>query len=132
MSLADARGQQHEEDDDAAGNATRAVAPSDPKARPKWLHDHLAKIMAATKLPGAKIGVAVIDLATGDELFGKDADTSLNLASNTKLLTTTAALATLGPGFRWRTAVYADKLDDATGTVDGDLYLRGRGDPLLS
>ena len=36
----------------------------------------------------------------------------MNLASNTKLLTSVAALATLGGGFRWRTAVYADDLDD--------------------
>ncbi|HET9992790.1 MAG TPA: D-alanyl-D-alanine carboxypeptidase/D-alanyl-D-alanine-endopeptidase, partial [Kofleriaceae bacterium] len=72
------------------------------------------------------------DLATGAELFTHEPDKGLNLASNTKLLTSVAALGTLGAGFRWRTAVYVDDLDDKTGKVVGDLYLRGRGDPVLS
>jgi D-alanyl-D-alanine carboxypeptidase/D-alanyl-D-alanine-endopeptidase (penicillin-binding protein 4) len=55
----------------------------------------------------------------------------MNLASNAKLLTSIAALGTLGSGFRWHTSVYADKLDDATGVVGGDLYVRAKGDPLL-
>jgi D-alanyl-D-alanine carboxypeptidase/D-alanyl-D-alanine-endopeptidase (penicillin-binding protein 4) len=55
----------------------------------------------------------------------------MNLASNAKLLTTFAALTTLGAGFRWRTAIYADKPDDS-GVVAGDLYVRGRGDPTLT
>ncbi|HSD88621.1 MAG TPA: D-alanyl-D-alanine carboxypeptidase/D-alanyl-D-alanine-endopeptidase, partial [Kofleriaceae bacterium] len=44
-----------------------------------------------------------------------------------------AALGTLGGGFRWRTAAFiADKsLDETTGIVAGDLYIRGRGDPTL-
>ncbi|HEY6035452.1 MAG TPA: D-alanyl-D-alanine carboxypeptidase, partial [Kofleriaceae bacterium] len=117
------------------GNGSGAVltAPADPKARAVWLAEHLAAAISA-KTTGAKpllakarIGVAVYDLATNTELFSHDPDKGLNLASNTKLLTSVAALATLGGGFRWRTAVYVDDLDDKTGKVAGDLYLRGRG-----
>ena len=46
----------------------------------------------------------------------------MNLASNAKLLTSVAALGTLGGGFRWRTAVYADE------PRRGDR--RGQGRPL--
>ncbi|MEP6861881.1 MAG: D-alanyl-D-alanine carboxypeptidase/D-alanyl-D-alanine-endopeptidase [Deltaproteobacteria bacterium] len=120
------------------GSAAVLTAPADPKARTVWLSEHLAAAISA-KTTGAKpllgkarIGVAVYDLATNAELFTHDPDQGLNLASNTKLLTSVAALATLGSGFRWRTAVYADDLDDKTGKVAGDLYLRGRGDPVLS
>jgi D-alanyl-D-alanine carboxypeptidase/D-alanyl-D-alanine-endopeptidase (penicillin-binding protein 4) len=121
-----------DEDDDDAGSASHVVAPAGAQ-RVDWLRDRLAAAIAARpKLAKAKLGIAVFDLATGQEIYTHDADAGLNLASNTKLLTSTAALATLGGGFRWRTAVYADKLDEATGAVDGDLYIRGRGDPLLS
>jgi D-alanyl-D-alanine carboxypeptidase/D-alanyl-D-alanine-endopeptidase (penicillin-binding protein 4) len=118
---------------DAGAAGSGAQAPRDPKARPAWLRDRLAAAIAAKpQLAHEKLGVAVVDLATGEELFARDADTGLNLASNTKLLTTAAALGVLGSGFKWRTTVYTDKLDEATGTVAGDLYLRGRGDPELS
>lgn len=119
--------------DEGAAATAVLTAPADPKARASWLTDRLSQaIVAHPTISRARIGVAVFDLATGAELFSREADKGLNLASNTKLLTSTAALATLGGGFRWRTAVYVDDLDDKTGKVAGDLYLRGRGDPLLS
>jgi D-alanyl-D-alanine carboxypeptidase/D-alanyl-D-alanine-endopeptidase (penicillin-binding protein 4) len=122
-----------EEEDDTSGSNAGLVAPKDPAARAKWLTEHLeAALVAHPTLAKAKLGIAIVDLATGVELFARDPDRGMNLASNTKLLTTFAALSTLGAGFRWRTAIYADKLDDVTGIVDGDLYVRGRGDPSLT
>lgn len=117
----------------AATGSAKLVAPPDPKARTVWLAEHLAAALVAhPALAKAKIGVAVYDVHTNTELFAHEPDRGLNLASNTKLLTSTAALAQLGSGFRWRTAVYADAIDDKTGKIAGDLYLRGRGDPVLS
>ena len=124
-----------EPDDEASapGSAALLVAPKDAKARDKWLQKQLdAAIAARPRLAGALITADVVDLSTGAELYAHDADRPMNLASNTKLLTSMAALGTLGGGFRWRTAVYVDDLDDATGDVKGDLYVRGRGDPTLS
>jgi len=127
-----ATGSGSDEEDEASGSATALTAPPDPKARAQWLQDQLnAAIAARPALAKATIAVAAVDLATGAELYAKDADRGMNLASNLKLLTSTAALGTLGAGFRWRTAIYADDIDDATGTVKGNLYVRGRGDPTL-
>lgn len=131
------RAQPAGDDDDGAGSGSNKlpVAPKDPKARDTWLADKLgAALTSRPKLGKTKIGVQVVDLSTTPPrvLFAHDAQAQRNLASTTKLLTSTAALATLGPGFRWRTAVYADALPDKAGVVKGDLYLRGRGDPLLS
>lgn len=121
------------DDEGASGSAQALTAPADPKARTVWLSEHLAAAIAAhAPLQHARVGVTVLDLTTGAELFTHEPDKGLNLASNTKLLTSVAALGTLGAGFRWRTAVYADDLDEKTGKVTGDLYLRGRGDPVLS
>jgi len=122
-----------DDDDEAGGSGTHLKAPADAKARETWLVEHLTAALAAhPRLARAKIAIAITDLATGKELWAHDADKGMNLASNAKLLTSVAALATLGSGFRWHTAVYAGAFDDKTGKVDGDLYVRGRGDPTLS
>jgi D-alanyl-D-alanine carboxypeptidase/D-alanyl-D-alanine-endopeptidase (penicillin-binding protein 4) len=121
-----------DEEESGSGSAVHLVAPKDPKARPGWLKEHLEAALARPTLGKAKVAVAVYDLQAGAELYAHDADAGMNLASNAKLLTSVAALGTLGGGFRWRTAVYADELDEATGIVKGNLYVRGRGDPMLS
>lgn len=109
------------------------VAPRNLKTRTVWLAGKLtAAIAARPRLASARIAVAIFDLVTGKELFAHRADLGMNLASNAKLLTSTAAVATLGGGFRWRTSVYVDDLDDTTGVAAGDLYVRGRGDPTLT
>ncbi len=54
----------------------------------------------------------------------------VNPASIMKLVTTYAALDLLGPAYTWRTPVYTDgRLID--GTLHGNLYIRGQGDPKL-
>ncbi|MGE3765876.1 MAG: D-alanyl-D-alanine carboxypeptidase, partial [Kofleriaceae bacterium] len=116
-----------------SGSGNVRVAPPLPGARKQWVVDQVdAALLARPTLGRAKIGIAVTDLSTGEQVFAREPDVQLNLASNTKLLTTVAALGTLGNGFRWRTAVLADKLPDVAGVIEGDLYLRGRGDPLLA
>ena len=58
------------------------------------------------------------------------ADAPVNPASTLKLVTTYAALDRLGPDFRWQTRVYSDG-PVRDGTLLGDLYLQGGGDPKL-
>jgi D-alanyl-D-alanine carboxypeptidase/D-alanyl-D-alanine-endopeptidase (penicillin-binding protein 4) len=52
-------------------------------------------------------------------------------ASNLKLLTAVAALATFGPSYHFVTRVLADAAPDEGGGV-GTLYVRGGGDPALA
>jgi D-alanyl-D-alanine carboxypeptidase/D-alanyl-D-alanine-endopeptidase (penicillin-binding protein 4) len=120
------------EDEDATGAAPPAVtAPADPKLRTAWLRDRVtAAIAASGKLGGAKTAVSAIDLATGVELVAHDADRGMSLASAAKLFTSAAALSVLGGGFRWRTSVYGAEPDDK-GVITGELYVKGRGDPML-
>jgi D-alanyl-D-alanine carboxypeptidase/D-alanyl-D-alanine-endopeptidase (penicillin-binding protein 4) len=123
---------QDPDDDEATGAAPPPVAlPADPKLRATWLRDQVtAAIAASGKLNGAKIAVSAIDLATGAELLAHDADRGMSLASNAKLFTSAAALSVLGGGFRWRTSVYGAEPDDR-GAIAGELYVKGRGDPML-
>ena len=122
------------DDPDGAGSGSGSalVAPALPAQRRIWLGERITTAIAVRpSLGAAKISIAISDLVTGNELFSLQADTGMNLASNAKLLTSIAALGTLGNGFRWRTSVFIDPVDPA-GVVTGDLYLRGRGDPLLT
>lgn len=126
------------EEDDGAGSGSGSsapkapLAPTAPAARAAWVRDQITHVVQAhPTLARAKVGIAVTDLTTGAELFASSGDDKLNLASNTKLLTSVAALGALGNGFRWRTSVLGAPPDPA-GAIAGDLYLRGKGDPLLS
>jgi D-alanyl-D-alanine carboxypeptidase/D-alanyl-D-alanine-endopeptidase (penicillin-binding protein 4) len=54
----------------------------------------------------------------------------VNPASIAKLATTFAALELLGPTFAWRTPVFVDG-PVRNGVLQGNLYLKGQGDPKL-
>ena len=54
----------------------------------------------------------------------------MNPASTMKLVTTYAALELLGPAFTWKT-VFASTGTIGGNSLDGDLYVRGAGDPKL-
>ncbi|MGC9442168.1 D-alanyl-D-alanine carboxypeptidase/D-alanyl-D-alanine endopeptidase [Streptomyces sp. WG5] len=74
---------------------------------------------------GTRRAASVVDLTTGERLYGLDADTPLTPASTTKIATAVAALTALGPDHRLttRTALEADT---------GELVLVGGGDPTLT
>lgn len=87
--------------------------------------------LAVKSLAKASIGVVVIDVATGEELYTHEPDAAINPASNTKVVTTAAALSILGPEHRFVTRLYTAKGARKGGTIDGDLYFKGGGDPWL-
>jgi D-alanyl-D-alanine carboxypeptidase/D-alanyl-D-alanine-endopeptidase (penicillin-binding protein 4) len=75
-------------------------------------------------------GALAIDLETGDVVYSLNPDRPLVPASNEKLATSFAALVQLGPDYRFRTEVLGS--GELVGkTWQGDLYLRGHGDPTL-
>jgi D-alanyl-D-alanine carboxypeptidase/D-alanyl-D-alanine-endopeptidase (penicillin-binding protein 4) len=123
------------EEDEANGNgsATVLVAPKDPNARLGWLRQQLnAAITSRPMLANARVSFVITDLKSNLDLAIREHDDPMNLASNVKVLTSVAALAGLRGGFRWRTAVYVETDPDPLGTIKGDLYVRGRGDPTLT
>src|SRR5215211_5093481 len=78
---------------------------------------------------GAYSGAYVLDATDRTTLFKWKADTPRVLASNTKLFTSAATLGTLGPEGTLSTTVLGSGSRAADGTWNGDLYLRGGGDP---
>lgn len=89
------------------------------------------KIAAAYPMSTARLGVSIVDAASGKALYERDAGKEFAPASNFKLLVAAAALAYLGPHFRYRTEVLA-RGPIAAGTLEGDLLLVGGGDPVLT
>jgi len=84
----------------------------------------------ARSVPHDSLSIFVTDLDTGEAILDWRGDEPRNPASTIKLLTTLVALDVLGPAYRWRTDVYvAGELSD--GKLDGDLVLKGYGDPFL-
>lgn len=95
------------------------------------LRAELVEILRSPELDRAFVGVHVRAVADGRTLFEHNGQKLFNPASNMKLLTTAAALWYLGPSYRFRTEARRDpKLAD--GIVDGNLYLKGYGDPTLT
>ena len=77
-------------------------------------------------------GILVVDRDSGETLYELNADRFFTPASNAKIFTTSLALATLGPGFRFRTTLETAGKVGADGHLSGDVVLIGRGDPDLS
>jgi serine-type D-Ala-D-Ala carboxypeptidase/endopeptidase (penicillin-binding protein 4) len=84
-------------------------------------------------LAEARAGVCVVSLDSGATLYARGADQLLNPASNVKLFTAAAALARLGPEFRFDTEVSTDGASAGLpGGAARSLYVRGKGDPALT
>ncbi|WP_454734825.1 D-alanyl-D-alanine carboxypeptidase/D-alanyl-D-alanine endopeptidase [Cupriavidus necator] len=93
-----------------------------------------APVAAALRRAGVPASAAsfyVIRLGAPAARASWNAQQPMNPASTMKLVTTFAGLQLLGPDYRWQTSLYADTQPSGDGTVNGNLYLRGRGDPKL-
>jgi D-alanyl-D-alanine carboxypeptidase/D-alanyl-D-alanine-endopeptidase (penicillin-binding protein 4) len=96
------------------------------------LQDRIAAVLSAPDLSRGFWGIEVASSATGETLYSQNADKLFTPASNTKLFTTAAALALIGPDYKFRTTVETSGTLDRYGRLNGDLVLVGHGDPNLS
>lgn len=95
------------------------------------IKDYLKKMSLDPNFQFAQIGFSLKSLASGKTLLDVNGSKTMMVASNTKLVTTAAALEILGEDFTFKTLVeYTGKID-ANGTLNGDLIIHGAGDPTL-
>jgi len=111
--------------------AALLVALSLPAAAAASLQTALAHALRVPHVSLASTGAVVLDLDTGATIYSRNATLSLLPASNEKLAVTYAALTALGPGFTIETDVLGEG-QQAGATWQGDLVLKGYGDPTLS
>jgi D-alanyl-D-alanine carboxypeptidase/D-alanyl-D-alanine-endopeptidase (penicillin-binding protein 4) len=77
-------------------------------------------------------GAMIVSLTRRDTLFSQNADAMMQPASTMKMYTAAAALDHFGPDYTFKTPVLRDAAVGPDGTLSGNLYLRGVGDPSLT
>lgn len=104
---------------------TATVPTADLRAgRPPNVSALAGRLSALIGGPRAKISAVVVDVATGRPMFEWNADRPATPASTTKLVTSVAALASVGPAHRVTTQVVR--------SAGGGIVLVGGGDPTLT
>ena len=90
----------------------------------------LDRALAVPHVDPTRTAALAVDLRTGAVVYSRNARLALVPASNEKLAVAYAALAELGPGYRFHTEIVGR--GSLVGHVwHGDLWLRGYGDPTL-
>jgi len=114
-----------------AGLALPAAAPASGPAPSAALQRKLAQALRVPHVSPARSAAIAFDLTNGTTVYTQNGSRALAPASNEKLPLTYAALATLGPSYRFETDVLGEGDLDGT-TWRGRLVLQGGGDPTLS
>ncbi len=97
---------------------------------PPVLPESVAAELRAAKVPLNALAISVVPLSGGGVTIAINENRPMNPASTMKLATTMAGLELLGPQYVWRTEVLATEAP-RKGVLEGDLWLRGSGDPRL-
>jgi len=82
-------------------------------------------------LQNANVSLLVKDLNSGKNLYEFRSNNSAVPASTMKIVTTATALEILGAEFRFETCLEMDGSINVNGVLNGNLYIRGGGDPTL-
>ncbi len=94
------------------------------------LPDAVAASLKVANLPLSAVGIAVAPVSGAGLSLAVNETQPMNPASTMKLVTTLAGLELLGPQYQWRTDVLS-AAPLKNGVLEGDLWLRGSGDPQL-
>jgi D-alanyl-D-alanine carboxypeptidase/D-alanyl-D-alanine-endopeptidase (penicillin-binding protein 4) len=115
-----------------------ACAPSPQRGGPAPLRNPRAalrhsidSLVSNSLLRNSHIGLLVVNPASGDTLYSRNAGKLFMPASNMKIITGAAALALLGPDYRF-TTTFVSRGAIRDSVLDGDLIVIGRGDPTVS
>jgi len=95
------------------------------------LPDDVTRALRAGNIPESAVSLWVAAPDGGKPQWSHRSDAPRNPASVMKLLTSLAALELLGPAWTWKTEVLT-RGPLNSGVLEGDLILRGGGDPFLT
>jgi D-alanyl-D-alanine carboxypeptidase/D-alanyl-D-alanine-endopeptidase (penicillin-binding protein 4) len=88
--------------------------------------------LRASGIPPSSVGALVQEAGGRRISLALNAERPMNPASVMKLVTTYAALELLTPAYRWKTEAHLRGALGEDGVLEGDLVLRGSGDPKLN
>lgn len=92
------------------------------------LPEPVVQILQRYRMSLSSVSVYAREIGSGSLIAAVGASTPRNPASVIKLLPTLVALEELGAAYTWKTEVYATARIEH-GQLEGDLYLKGYGDP---
>ncbi|MCZ6726521.1 MAG: D-alanyl-D-alanine carboxypeptidase/D-alanyl-D-alanine-endopeptidase [Acidobacteria bacterium] len=95
------------------------------------LYNELTAAAESARRVAPALGIHIVDVETGETVYAFEPDRQRIVASNTKLLTSAAAVDRLTPGYFIETALQARGLV-IDGELLGDLAVVGAGDPTIS
>jgi serine-type D-Ala-D-Ala carboxypeptidase/endopeptidase (penicillin-binding protein 4) len=111
-------------------NDTMMKAPIRSTAPYASLQNSAEAVLNDARMAGTAFSICIRNAENGKVIFEKNGDQGITPASSLKVLTAAAALHTLGENHRFSTTVLADG-EIGQGILEGNLYLRGHGDPTL-
>lgn len=114
-----------------AGCSQRQVVLRETVSPEAALHREVSQLLSAPAFANGHWGAAIQSLETGEFLYLQNENKSFLPASNMKLFTTATAISKLGPDYVFETGVYFRGEIDSAGTLQGDLVVRGVGDPSI-
>jgi D-alanyl-D-alanine carboxypeptidase/D-alanyl-D-alanine-endopeptidase (penicillin-binding protein 4) len=112
-----------------ASAAPLASAGDDPRAA--RFAAAAARVLARKELDGSTVGIELRSLTRDARVWSRNANHAFAPASNMKLVTLYLSLAILGPDWNFETPLIAGGPIVAGGRLEGDLWIRGGGDPTL-
>jgi serine-type D-Ala-D-Ala carboxypeptidase/endopeptidase (penicillin-binding protein 4) len=93
--------------------------------------ERLRSLVNSRAAQSSDTSIQIVELESGRVVAERTPHQNLSPASNMKLFTTAVAIDRLKPSFEVTTGVYARGEVDATGTLNGDVKIVGRGDPTI-
>lgn len=91
----------------------------------------IATFVNSSGMEHASVSFHVIDATSGALISQHNPDQSMPTASTAKLFSTATALDILGPNYRPETRIYSDGKIDTLGNLNGNIWIRGGGDPSI-
>ncbi len=100
--------------------------------QPLPITQKLQEFSADSSMKNALLGFYLINSDNGEKLVSTEPQKGMATASVLKVITTATALEVFGPDYRFHTRLYYNgTIDTITHTLNGNLIIRGGGDPAL-
>jgi len=95
------------------------------------LQSAFSRLQADSQCRYASVSLTVLDAKTGEQVFAANPNMGLATASTLKTITSVTAFNLLGKDFQYQTQFGYNGAIASDGTLNGDVIIRGAGDPTL-
>lgn len=95
------------------------------------LQSAFSRLQADSQCRYASVSLTVLDAKTGEKVFTANPNMGLATASTLKTITTITAFNLLGKDFQYQTQFGYSGTISTDGTLNGDIIIKGAGDPTL-